>query len=304
MKFAYFNGGLGNQMFQYIFARYAEIMANTQIVLDDAYFFLTAEKRRQEKRGEVVTVHNGYEVERVFPKAKRPYLLSEQFTPDVWEYMLEQAKNGQSIPQQLLDNGMDLRVVAETENFSFTGEIEKLSKYYDPEILLREGDVYYHGYWLSKKWFGAIKRILLPELEFPPITRAQNRQYARQLQNTYSAAVHIRRGDFVKLSWELPPDYYYNVFKELSAKLPELTYFIFSDDIEWCKDNAEKLGFEFTGGKLVFIEGNCDKENNYVDMQLMSMAKLIVVGVSSFAYLASLLNTTPDLICLNTRFTN
>lgn len=58
MKIQYLNGGLANQVFQYIFVRYAELTYPDcgLWIFDDSFFFTTH-------------VHNGYELDKVFNKA-------------------------------------------------------------------------------------------------------------------------------------------------------------------------------------------------------------------------------------------
>lgn len=92
MKIQYLNGGLANQTFQYIFARFHDLEnpKDEPMLLDDSSFFVNP-------------VHNGYELEKVY--SVKPRLLSQYFDPDVWEYMIEQKRNGISIPQILLDTG-------------------------------------------------------------------------------------------------------------------------------------------------------------------------------------------------------
>ncbi len=76
MKIQFLNGGLANQAFQYIFARYYELSHPwDKMYMDDSYFALH-------------TVHNGYELEKVF--GIRPHMLSECFTPEVWSFILEE----------------------------------------------------------------------------------------------------------------------------------------------------------------------------------------------------------------------
>lgn len=65
--------------------------------------------------------------------------------------------------------------------------------------------------------------------------------------------------------------------------------FVFSDDIAWCKEHAEELGFgQFSS--IVFVEGNMHGRN-YLDLQLMSSCKGMILSNSAFCYLAALLNT-------------
>lgn len=53
MRIVLFNGGLGNQLFQYIFSKVIEKYSREECILDDSEFFVAKE-------------HNGYELEKVF----------------------------------------------------------------------------------------------------------------------------------------------------------------------------------------------------------------------------------------------
>ena len=65
---------------------------------------------------------------------------------------------------------------------------------------------------------------------------------------------------------------------------------VFSDDIEWCKENQDKMGLD-KFGNTIFIEGNIEGKN-YIDLQLMSMCEGAILSKSAFSYLAALLNTS------------
>jgi hypothetical protein len=58
------SGGLGNQAFQYIFARYVEERTGQRVYVDDSFFWLCAEgiaadKERKPPAADT-TQHNGY----------------------------------------------------------------------------------------------------------------------------------------------------------------------------------------------------------------------------------------------------
>lgn len=66
-------------------------------------------------------------------------------------------------------------------------------------------------------------------------------------------------------------------------------YFIcFSDDPEWCEDHADVLGLSLAK-EVVSVRGNTNGAN-YIDMQLLSMCKGLLISNSAFSYLAALLN--------------
>ena len=56
----------------------------------------------------------------------------------------------------------------------------------------------------------------------------------------------------------------------------------------WCQEKAEELGLHLTDG-TVYITGNVNGKN-YVDLQLLSMCRGIIMSGSCFCYLAALLN--------------
>lgn len=275
MFIQYLNGGLANQTFQYIFSRYLEKNTGEICYLDDSFFFYNQ-------------IHNGYELERVY--GVKPHLLSEYFSKDVWTHLVENCKRGVGIAQQLWDRGLNLFLVAETSNFEFNGNyIFAPVDEYTPKITWAHGNVYYHGYWLNRNWYEKNEEIK-QELKFPPIQDVRNLKYAQRIMESNSIAIHIRRGDFVKLDWALPPGIYKECMAKLSERHPEATYFIFSDDIPWCKKHADELGFDYAKGRLVFVEGNGKNGENYRDLQLMTLCAGMVVTNSSFSCLAAVLN--------------
>ncbi len=100
------------------------------------------------------------------------------------------------------------------------------------------------------------------KLTFAPITEPQNQKYAEQ-------------------------------------KVEKAVYFVFSDELDWCKANRAALGLSEVWERVVFVEGN-SSITNFMDMQLMSMCKTnILVGASSFSYLAALLNANNNAMVIN-----
>lgn len=296
MKIQFLNGGLANQTFQYIFARYYELAYPGQVMyLDDSYFAVN-------------TVHNGYELNKVF--GVQPHFISECFEADVWQFILEEKKEGKSIPQVMTENGMDILMLSEAgdsyQNFNpFQGKVSKVPpNQFFPQILEVPGDVYYHGYWINKEWFHKYREIFLEELSFPEIIGHQNEEYLNYILNRLCVAIHIRRGDFVSLGIDLQESSYREMVQMFEGQLKssvwletdmkKWTVFVFSDDIIWCKKNWRELGLD-SFGEIVFVEGNTDGAN-YIDMQLMSRCQGMILSNSSFSYLAALLNTRKEIV--------
>ena len=300
MKIQFLNGGLANQAFQYIFAKYYELSFPGDIMyMDDSYFALN-------------TVHNGYELEKVF--GIKPHFVSECFDEEVWSYMLEEKSRGKSIPQIMCENGMDMYMVSEVDpahnHFNpFSGRVINVSTHkYDHAIIGAPGDVYFHGYWINKWWMEKYRDFFLKEFTFPPIEDLKNKEYLKEILGRPSVFMHVRRGDYVTIGSALDSSFFLNTVNEFNEKIkitPEVendikkwTIFVFSDDISWCRENWKELGLD-QFGEVVFVEGNMEGKN-YIDMQLMSHCEAILMSNSAFSYLAALLNTRKKLVINNT----
>lgn len=280
MRIQLLNGGLGNQVFQYIFMRFAERYSPGEAwYLDDSAFFMGRQ-------------HNGYELEKVF--GIKANLLSRYFDSDVWQEIIRLRKEHKlTLPQILLNIGVlfpQIVMVAETGDYRFDGKVMiHPANEFHPEITkLSEKNIYYHGYWINKHWFSSYEEEMMHELQFPKLTDLKNLQYAEKIQNSQSVGVHIRRGDFLQCGWALPPEYYLSACKHVAENYPGCHFFVVSDDISWCQEHLKELGLDL-GGDTTYISGNVDGKN-YIDMQLLSMCKGMIMSRSSFCYLAALLD--------------
>lgn len=289
VRIQFLNGGLANQVFQYIFARYYELShPGETMYLDDSYFANN-------------TIHNGYELQKVF--GLKPRMISEVYQPEVWQEMLRKRKEeNKSISQIMLEYGVPSVMIAENDTYTsfnpFAGQIYDTEiNAYHPEIMdvSFDGIIYYHGYWINVGYFAKYADIFRKELTFPAITDEKNIEYLRQIKTTKSVSIHVRRGDYVSLDWA----YNEAVIRGLNEAYIDVfgadwTLFVFSDDIVWCKEHAEELGMNLYAN-CVYVEGNIAGKN-YIDMQLMSECRGMILSNSSFCYLAALLNKNKDCI--------
>ena len=277
------NGGLGNQMFQYIFALYLA-QNGARVVIDDAAFF-----------GADV-VHGGFEVPLFFPQGVLPRL-SEHFTPDVWAEMVARRECGMSIPEQLREGGLSLRCVQqeEAETFLFAGEIMSAACR-DTERILglpREQNIYFAGYWIDPIFYEGIQDLFLSIFSFPPFPRAAQARMAEEIHAAENAtAIHVRRGDMAALGRSHPPEYFRKAIEDLTRLIHIQRFFLFSDDLAYCMEHAEELGLTGIHDRLTVVDGNRGREA-YVDMQLMSLCRFRIADHSSFSQLAGTLCRVP-----------
>jgi hypothetical protein len=194
---------------------------------------------------------------------------------------------------------------AETENYRdfnpFNGRI--IYPYTDEGYTLNIQDIprntYYHGYWIDWRWFKRYEDTLSKEFVFPPIADYKNQKLMDEIINGNSVSVHVRRGDYVKLGFAQSMEIYRACVEECIKKEWNLgTLYVFSDDIGWCRLNETNLGFD-RFAKIVYVEGNV-KGLNYIDLQLMSNCKGMIISNSAFCYLAAILNSKKRFIVNST----
>ena len=82
-------------------------------------------------------------------------------------------------------------------------------------------------------------------------------------------------------------DYYRKAIKIINSKIDDPVYFVFSDDIDWCKQNLK------IKHRVYFIDWNKGRDS-YKDMVLMSKCKHNIIANSSFSWWGAWLNNNPQ----------
>lgn len=284
MRIVYIGGGLANQLYQYMFYRYAQRCCPEETwYLDNSVYSAN-------------TCHNGYELEKILGIQAK--MLSSCFDEDAWKKIIQLRKKRTgmtAMPEILSDMGVSLTVIAEMTEYDFSNfpYKEKILRIPDlqfhPEILrIPEENIYYIGNWCNKQWFAQYREENLAELAFPKLTDSQNLRYADMICSCLSVGIHVRRGDFVPNGAALPLGYYQHSCKRILDAYPNANFFVFSDDVDWCRANEEVLGFNLAP-RTVYVTGN-DHGKNYIDAQLMSLCRGFIMSNSGFCNLARLMN--------------
>jgi len=158
-------------------------------------------------------------------------------------------------------------------------------------------DLYFDGYWGSEKYFKDIEDIIRKEFTAKYALEGANLKIANKISDTNSVSLHVRRlhgisnnGNIdikgVNIHGATNLEYYHSAIEYLSEKYNNLHFFIFSDDSEWMQKNM-KLSFPTT---YVNING-IDKD--YEDLRLMSLCKHNIIANSTFSWWGAWLNENP-----------
>lgn len=175
-----------------------------------------------------------------------------------------------------------------------TGLFLKKDKFkYDPKIISSNA-AYLWGYWQSDKYFDKYKSELLEVFKFKNLS-TKNLEIANKLKDESSVSLHIRRGDYMNLSMYqgiCSEDYYIRAIEHFKENIPSPHFYIFSNDISWSTEFAQRLNIDFT-----IIDHNTGV-NSYQDMYLMSQCKHNIVANSSFSWWGAYLNSNPNKIVI------
>jgi hypothetical protein len=143
---------------------------------------------------------------------------------------------------------------------------------------------YFEDYFQSEKYFLDCKDEILKEFQF---------KEKLQVPEGNSAAIHIRRGDYVKFAnihLVCTPFYYESAIAYIQRKVEKPIFYVFSDDIEWCKENVKIP-------EPCFYIDNLNKPSSH-DMQLMSLCKHNIISNSTYSWWAAWLNQNPGKIII------
>jgi len=135
-----------------------------------------------------------------------------------------------------------------------------------------------YGYFQSEKYFKHIEDDIREAFTFVDEIRIPSEEaFEENFGDTEVIAVHLRRGDY--LNYPHHPTQQMEYYEKGLAEMPDdIPVMVFSDGIEWCKE--QKL---FQGDRFIFAEGN----NTAVDLCLMSLCQYHVIANSSFSWWGS-----------------
>lgn len=153
---------------------------------------------------------------------------------------------------------------------------------------------YYDGYWQSVSYFPNTSSLV--ERFFSAIQLdGRNRECLDKVRDSdTSVSVHARRGDYVEhfLHGNITNRaYYQNAIDYVCGSHENAVFFVFSDDIEWCRNSLH-----FGTNEVVYVDWNSD--DVCADMLLMSKCRINIISNSSFSWWAQHINKREDKILI------
>ena len=134
------------------------------------------------------------------------------------------------------------------------------------------------GYFQSPKYFNHIEKQIRESFVFvDEILEPTKEAFEKNFGDTEVISIHVRRGDYLNHKHHIKQsaEYYEKGLEFMPNDIPVM---IFSDGLDWCKEQEV-----FKGDRFIFAEGN----NTAVDLCLQSLCHYHIIGNSSFSWWGS-----------------
>jgi hypothetical protein len=254
-------GGLGNQLLQYSIGRVIAFMYGKEVAYDLSFFEGTTKY------------------------TKRPYLL-DMFMTTVRvasKEEIQRVKYPYGAFSKILDVGKRVlnRYVFKTY---YVG--------YDKNFLTlvsKKKSAYFEGFWQSFKYYQGNLDVLSHEISLKSEKNLVQIKKDSFFDSKTSVAVHVRRGDYLNVGTGihvLSKKYYEEAVSSLEKKISNPTYFIFSDDTSWVK---EEMGYLFKDA----IYASSFSMSDYEEFSLMKDCQHAIIANSTFSWFSALLSDSP-----------
>lgn len=269
MRIVKLKGGLGNQMFQYAFALYLKKQTGDQVKVDISTFAFDTK--------DVVRM----------PRIKKYNLSLDYVSEQECKQILHFSHRG------VLSSPIDkIKIIAEiviNRKFLFVNRqifmpMARLEKY-----------KYYDGYWQSYKYVDKVKNEL--QKDFLPKERLSDNTIntISEVKSQNSVFVGIRKGDYLAEKDHygiFTQEYYHSCMEYITKHVENPIFYIFSNDIDWCKNNMDWNGFS-----VRFREKEMQTDD-FEELQIMASCQHAIIINSTYHWWgAYLIENSKKIIC-------
>ena len=264
MIIVHLKGGLGNQLFQYAAARSLAHIHNTMVKLDTTSYY--------------------YGGPRQFELCH--FNIQENIAATAEIQKLTEVK--QNRLQKLL------HLLLHSHPKLSPNHVRYNKVQYNADFLKLPDNIYLEGYFESEKYFINIADTIRNEFKVKNELNGKNKDIAEMMQNVQSVNICVRRGDFVTdpkanlTHGVCSLDYYYHCIEQINLKIERPHFFVFSDDIDWCRNNL-KVKYPVN-----YVDHQQDKP--YENLRLMSFCRHHIIANSTFPWWGAWLADNKDKI--------
>ena len=273
-------GGLGNQLFQYAFAKHVAEIRKDILKLDISSYRYNFNRNFVLDKFSIDCQRASMDdLMRFYPGRSR------------LRHIVDVLMEG-TAPKLETVLGKKFRYKVPTTDEKLTISEHKVDVHNSSEY------IYIDGYWQDPKLFDDISDQIRNEFTLSSrINRPVKYQSLhKEIDSKNSVSIHIRCGDYennaftrAKYGGICDASYYQKAQRTIEEKVENPWYFVFSDDIGWVKANRD------LGNNVTYIE-NDRSSRDYLDLSLMSECKHNIIANSTFSWWGAWLNQHPEKI--------
>jgi hypothetical protein len=192
--------------------------------------------------------------------------------------------------------GLDLICMKVCDIFGMRRIINE--KYLDSSKSPMEGDIVLYGRWQNEKYFIDFADDIRNMFRFGQELSGAAAAFARQIKNSNSVSIHVRRGDYVnfksmkKIVGDTDISYYVRAVSYIGERVQKPQFFVFSDDVAWCRENI-KIPFP-----VIYLDEKTAGPKSAFHLELMSLCKHNIIANSTFSWWGAWLNENPEKIII------
>lgn len=264
-------GGLGNQMFEYAAGLSLAKRNHTTLKIDLSWFGTLGDD----------DVKREYELD--------CFNLNQDFV-DINKLLILSK-------EPRLAQGIKIKL-AKARGKSVLGRYTETELNYNISFKKLTDNTYLNGYFQSEKYFNSIRPDIIKAFSFRKTPSKKNPDIIKLAKSTNSVSLHVRRGDYVtnmdahSFHGLKGNDYYEEAMRIVGTKVDSPKYFIFSDDIAWCKQNLP------VPKNSIFVDHNTKGAE---DLRIMTQCKNNIIANSSFSWWGAWLNQNPNKLVIAPR---
>jgi hypothetical protein len=265
------SGGLGNQMFQYAFGFFLATKNNTVVKMDQSLLL----KKSNNKNAVYRDYSMGF------------FSLSGTFASDFEQYRFKAPSS----------HSYSYRLFFKVRNILFSSATAYQTMHRFEPIHLNLKNCCIVGRWQSELYFEPVKEELKKEFQFKNELPEVYKTYAVNIKREDSVGVHVRRGDYVTNELyagsigALSESYYQEAINLMKLKMAKARFFVFSEDLDWCKDTIK-------GDDITFVDSRGLQNSTECDLHLISLCKHHIISNSTFSWWGAWLGERSDSIVI------
>lgn len=269
MIYLQLTGGLGNQLFQYGFARAIQKQTKEMICIN-TYGFRFDNQRDYSL--------DAYELN------LNVIVPDEAEGKKQWNKVLFRCRLYHKLGRM---HGQKAFLGLTKKGLFITFDVYSYYKY-----CLMADDKYIYGTFQSGKYLKDIREELLREITLKNPPEGKILEQRRRMEECESVCVHVRRGDYISNAIDnrtlniCTEQYYDQAMKVISERIANPVFYVFSnskEDVEWIREN-----YHFPTDRTVYITS---ENRDYEELWLMSHCKHFVIANSTFSWWAQYLST-------------